>query len=979
MFRVKRHNQQPYSLLNFNGSRSSIFTYLDTSSAKYGDLLNNIRPDKEYYDIIYKENILDLRHTISPDILNTYYLNKGLYSLFTGSLQTKESQTIRRVQFGMAPIDYISNENIILHINFNNTFLPDKSDTEDNGEYFSNESKYKPIYKDSVINTGLYIDGRAEYKYIISNYNVNNGTFDFYIQPYWDGHSSVCQTLFTIYDYNGNAILNCIKQKSELQLNVIYSVNAANYIENKDTIIIDLTEHLIFAKRIYFLRLSWSNDPALNKMFIYLNGNIVGEISYYNISITPAYIIIGNKNDAINNGNLILNNDEDNIIDYNDIIDILNDSPNTNINWLLSNEKEILYNNVAITENNLYIFNNPLLFANERLYRYDQSEEPFNIQNNLYSLSNIIISDINVLDDNGEIIFEGKKDEFNEFIQFDDETLTFLRFIHEINYRNSLIIFSEEEFIEDPFPDLDIDTNIQYGIIRIIINEEIDSDDIKSIIAEEQRRLIKLQEDQYNKEIQLYEQQKQLIKHIKEQRTNNNYGFVIEELTFYNRKYEEIIANTISNSYWPNIPNDFLAKQALILPSFNAIYRSYSDNSFIQNDIVEYITGKYGIFIINAIRDDKFIIKPPKIYNMNGKTDYNGHILAMEGTWKYIQDKYIFTAKDTTLTSAVITYSLDIPNGNGGEDLPIELLAAGLVNGNNIYQDCAFARLGTTDFRPVNFINPNRVSNEIDTAYDHSTIRTRHDCYARILYYHMSGNSTNYYRIPNNLYGNNILNIIRVTNNQIVNIQIVDDHYDIWLQNVVSYGSVVEFVIALDGWIFDYETQTKTLVSNICKTQNITFTTDGINNSYLIPVHLDHGGILKAVCSVININNDGEEIYEFAAYINGEMYPKQINPDTNLYNNQLMKINIDESSWDTPFLSLSLEYIPQANSQITIPVLITYQPKENEILSLWYKIFVLYIILITKNIYYKLVFNINYKLMLIQRLNLVNHKIDIYK
>lgn len=959
MFRIKRHNQQPYSLINYNGSRSSIFKYLDSSSIVHGDLLNNIRPDKEYYDIIYKSNIIDIRRTISPDMLNEYYLNKGLYSLFTGELQTKEPISIRRAQFGIVPVD-INNDNIILHVNFNNTFLSDKSDIENNGEYSSLESKYKPIYKDSISSTGLYIDGRAEYKYNITNYNINNGTLDFYIQPYWDGHSSICQTLFTIYDINGNAILICTKQKSELQIKIIYSASSAEYTEVNDTIVIDLTEHLLFAKRMYILRLSWSNDSALSKMFVYLNGNIIGEINYYSVTISPASIVLGNKNDAVNNGNLILNNDEDKIIDYEDIISILNNDVNINTNWLLPTENEILYNNVAITQDNLYIFNHILLFANEILYRYNQdNDDLFNMQNNFYSLSNIIITDLQVIDDNGEVIFEGKKDEYNELIVFDNDTLNYLRYIKEINYRNSLIIPSSEEFVGDPFPDLKIDTDIQYGIIRVIINEQIEEENIKSIIAEEQRRLIKLKEDQYNNEIQLYEQQKQLIKQIKEQRTNNNYGFVIEELTLYNRKYEEITANAIINSYWPNIPNDFLANQALILPSFNSIYRGYSDNSFIQEDIIEQVSGKYGIFIIEAIRDNKIIIKPPKIYDINGKIDYEGHILTMDGTWKYLQDKWIFTAKDTTLTSAIVTYSMDMPNGNGGEDLPVELLAAGLVDANKIYQECAFARLGTTNFRPVKYINTSRVSNEIDLLYDHSTIRTKNDCYARIVYYHMSGNSTNCYRISQELYGLEIINIIRVTNNKIINVKYIKEQlcYEVYLQNVVSYGEVVEFMIALGGWIFDYETQTKTLVSNICKTTKIKFFADGINTEYLIPVYNQNGGILKAVCSIININNDGEEEYKFAAYVNNEMYPKRINYDTNINYNQLAEIIIDESSWNTPFLKLTFNYIPPQNAEIIIPVLITYQPREDEILSLWYKIFVLFN-LITKSIFLKFISNL---------------------
>ena len=832
MFRIKRRNKQVYSLDNYNGARSIIYQYYDESSAIHGDLLNNICPDHRYYDILANNDIIDLRKSVLTDTLNTYYLNKGLKELFTGNLQTKDKQQMHRVQFGRVYIDHTENSHVILHVGFNNNIEPTELENFTSSvSYISDEPLYEPIYKDAIIAQGLYIDGRAEYKYILDQCDGNKGTLDFYIQPYWNGHSDIIQTLFTIIDVNGNTIFKCIKNKKTLTLEVNKNVTDADTAEdeiNTNVLEINLATTLIFAKKINIFRFSWDNNSTKNYIIFYINGNFVARISYSGTILIPHALIIGNKTDAVNNAGLII---ED---------------------WEIAQEKD------------------------------------FYIENNT------------------EI--EIDKDLTSPQIEFiDDNTML-------VNYY-TMIAKNEENEYSELIIKLDDTTNFEEDTIKINIDNFSEAEK-NTLIKNEKQRILDLNRTTYKQE----NDKRNYLQKINNKRINKNYGFVIEELVLYDTTYEENISDDnivyFVNNYWPGLPKDFIAGKATILPSFNSLYRGFSDSQQQQDEILQIISGSQGLFKV-PIPVDKDIIDEPIIYRTTGDIDEEGNILSLSGTWYKYEDEWVFQADNLTLNSAVIQYSLVVPSGNGDNHIPDEILAAGYVTDDIIYEECSFARKNDENFKLISYFRPNILENNIDLLYDHSTTRTSHQSFTRILYYNKIGNGQNQYFIPNRLYGYPVLYVLYVTNRQIMRIQKIDDTEEkdgqliVWLTEHVSYGENIEFVLALGGTTFDYNTHTKTLVSNILRTQIVAFVADGIHNQYLIPVYTQNGGILQAACSIIDLNDDGDEVFKYACYVDGEMYPYRslmntdgsltdISADTTLdttYDYQLAQLDINETSW----------------------------------------------------------------------------------
>ena len=841
MFRIRRRNQEPYTINNFNGSRTSVYKYQESNSSAEGDLLGKIRPDKLCYDLIDKTDIIDLRRSVSTDILNDYYLNKGLKDLFTGKLQTKSTQTMRRVQFGREALQYSSDNGVIMHASFD-----DKTLTPDTISGYPSEESYigeMPKYRDSVTGYGLYVDGKSEYTYTLTDLTSHVGTVDFYMQPYFDGYNDYNQTIFAIIDSNDNPIYTLKKRGSKLIAD-IYTQATITEANKRQQIVVDLTNILLFAKRIYHIRFAWSDNSSLNKALVYVNGAIVGETTYMGSSLTPVKIVIGNKDDYIDNNPIEESSEEE----------------TTPSSYIGEGEQTLVQDEIILNKDNALAYTKYRMFA-------DDGE-------NIYPLDNIVTSSAD------------SRTVYNDVFRVDANIIPTDEEIEEIK---------KQEPIHDITPER-VDENI-------------------------------------------------------------NYGFILEELTVYRVSYEQNISNGIysyiSNNYWPNIPQDFIANQALIYPSFNETYMNFSDNDIKQQNTLQILTGENGVFTLQPPYM-KSISEQPKIYKIAGEVDRFGKIIQLDGIWKKSGSNYIFTAKDATVTEAIVQYTLDLPNGNGGEDLPNEILAAGLVDADNILEECSFARLYTDDLREVKYLNPARVSAAVDRAFDRSTNRDERQCYARLLYYHQSGNGTNHYELPSHLYGYPIISIINATNRLITNVVKYDDtseasgRFVITLETNVAYGDVIEFQIALGGWTFDYETQTKTLVANLHKTKMLKVVADGNRNEFLIPCYEENGngGVLKSVCNVIvnHLNTIGtveSQTNEYACYIDNEMYPLLPDRDSagnilDTWSHQLCKMVVDETSFGTPFLKITLDFTPADGQVLNIPVLISYQPKQDEILSIWY-------------------------------------------
>ena len=746
MFRLKRRNTTAYSLSNFNGSHSAEYTAADTSSVTYGDLVGQVRPDKLSYDFFNKEDLVDIRHSVSiAEFSPEYYLNKGLKDILQGKAQTKDTQQMRRVQFGREDVDYTENTNACFYVSYNKkSFEPSKMPDYKLPDYICEGAAL--TYKDSVSSYGLYLNGKSLIKYLFNDLSANYGTIDFFIQPYWNGYDNTNQTLLTVYDLNDNPVFIFEKRKGSLIWTQYTNIDSGNSASVMNQVVSDLTTHLMFAKQIYHIRLSWTNDSKINRSLIYLNGNIIGEGTYTGSQLQPAKLVVGK------------------------------------------------------------------------------------------------------------------------------------------------------------------------------------------------------------------------IEELK-----NDYGCVIEELVAFKASFDVSANNSvytyINNSYWPGMPEDFIANKSLIYPSFNSISNTFADNDIIQDNTTtilsseaDSVTGTTnGTFILKSPYQ-KTITAKPKCYLMGGNTDKDGKIIEAKGDWveDSVNNTWTFTAMDTTLKQIFVIYSITIPGGNGGGDLPNEILSAGLIKNNKINSEISFARKGTTELRQVEYANPAMVSAAVDKAFDESTNRNTKDCWARLLYYHKSGDGTNHYEIPSHLYGYEVIGIINATNRRIVKLERVPDtngndgRYIITLRNNVLYGDVLELKIALGGWTFDYETQTKTLVSNIHKTKMVTVNCDGLRNEFVVPCFEPNGngGVLKSVFNFTDnaTNDDGQVISKtdkYACYVDNLMFPLLQNRNSagaliDTYSNQLAEMTVDESSWGTPFLKMTLNWTPPKGTVLTIPVLISYLPTCDEVMSIWY-------------------------------------------
>ena len=1008
MFHISRKNTQPYSLSNFNGARSSIFRYGEANSSENGDLLNNIRPDKICYDQIDPSDIIDVRKSISVDVYNDYHLNKALKQLMTGSMQTKLPETVRRIQFGREAVDYSENNGTILHVSFDDASIISDDINGTSGILITNESNYTPVYRDSVSGLGIYMNGRFSLQYDVSELTSAQGTIDFYVMPYWDGATDIIQNIFQIIDVNGNPMFVMYKNGYQLIVDAYLSTSSATEDTRVEQMVIDLTQILIFSKRIYTIRFSWNNSPAVAKIYVYINGNIVGQLDYLGSSLLPSTLIFGDENDATLYADLELPEEVAEIEEEEETEETIEAYTQS----ALAGETALVPGEVFIDQSGrpIYTDKNVFIFVEEKdLNSYELSEEylrsHITLSSSIYNETVISNEDDEEIEDTDstiivafpfqemglaelssdelttklegedtlsadETILAGYIDSLNSYWTdlYNDQTVEFVDEDGD-GYADNIDDHSQEMSIldneEDEESTIKAESNYAPEVIsRIYGDSSLLTTEVEKIQADEARKLLRISEEEQTAEQEAYEQQK-LLKELQEEMLENiNYGFILEEVAVY-KDSKEIPTNDgmyhyTANSYWPGIPNDFIANKALIYPSFNSLYRGYSDNTLVQNRTVKLLTGESGVFTVSPPYKSDIPVEPT-IFHSNGQYNSDGEIVSLPGQWKRVKDDWIFYASDTTLETATVMFAMSLPPGKGGEDLPNEIIAAGYVNATDIVEEISFQRMDVTDPRPINYLNPAKVSAESDYAYDYSMTRTRRQAYARLLYYHMSGTGTNKYEIPCKLYGYPVLNIVSVTNRDIANVQYVPDSstnpyygfmssegvFVITLTDRVAYGDIVEFVIALGGTTFDYETQTKTLVTNLYRTVLATVTADGNRSMFIIPLGSDTGGIIHAANAVlINNYDDNDEIesqeYKFAAYVDNELYPYRPIPNdngvnTNNYANQLAEITIEPTSWGTPFLKFEMDYTPAEGTVITVPVLVSYQPPKERVISLWYK------------------------------------------
>lgn len=436
----------------------------------------------------------------------------------------------------------------------------------------------------------------------------------------------------------------------------------------------------------------------------------------------------------------------------------------------------------------------------------------------------------------------------------------------------------------------------------------------------------------------------------------NGTGFVIENLIIYNAIFENELNDNIK---WPGLPLDVIYGDSLLLPSFNSKLSNFSDNGYSQITTTileangEPDTENKTYFTFN-ISYDKFIdtTKEIKVYDISSLIK-GGNV---EGTWSGLDTNSALFTTIAPVTKVLVQYNLIATPGNGGYDLPNEILSAGIVNNNEIISEVSYCRKGAEQPRQVPYLKARLINGIYDTAYDYPSDRNTNQCFARMLEYHLPGNGTNEYNIPRMLYGYEVIGILEVVNRKLVQCTKLEDgilSFNLKLKDRVLNGDVIKFKLALGGIGFDYETQTKTLVSNIYRTKILEFTANGNDDEYIIPAYDNTeplGGIIKASLTFMDneVNNIGRLTGEKTEYkiclINNEMFSPvyQVDP-LNPANNQLigyklatytLQQNVD--SFGTPFLRIKLDDIPADGDIIKIPVLVTYQPPKDINLSIWY-------------------------------------------
>lgn len=278
MFGVKRRNNQAYSLSNPSGG----VAYVDNNSI-------SDRPDGLFNNLVDSKDLLDLRKSISFGQTNvTKLLDENLKKLMTGELTTYSNDKMKRVQFGVPSIDSVSQDYLsdaLLHLNFSNQSLLPKlgsTPTTNGGDV---------NYHLSALGYGLSLDGNLVVEYPLLSFNKYQGSIEFLLKPYWDGaDKSISQTIFSITNENGFALIEFKKDKGELVLIQNYS-ESADVQPNKTKI--DLSNHSMYNNETYHVRLSWLSNNSRNITTLFINGKRVVEGFYLPSSLNPKFLKLG--------------------------------------------------------------------------------------------------------------------------------------------------------------------------------------------------------------------------------------------------------------------------------------------------------------------------------------------------------------------------------------------------------------------------------------------------------------------------------------------------------------------------------------------------------------------------------------------------------------------------------------------------------------------------------------------------------------
>lgn len=450
----------------------------------------------------------------------------------------------------------------------------------------------------------------------------------------------------------------------------------------------------------------------------------------------------------------------------------------------------------------------------------------------------------------------------------------------------------------------------------------------------------------------------------------SNTGFLIDELIGYSKNFEILSSNSelygyTKNKFWPMLPQDFINSNTLLMPSFNSIINNYGDCAYLQKNTIQHLkydktlTLKTFYLIFNS---DKYINSIENVYSLTGD--------IITGVWTGIgTNSAMFKPYDQTQTEVIVQCTIGLSSGCGGQDMPTEILAASITkyddgDGNYNYslineEEVSFCDMLSQYPKEVKLLKPRKVSGNEDSAYDFPNYsRDKTQCYARLLYYNMSGDGTNSYKIPTTLYGYDVLGVVGCKNQKITKITKIpnttvgekDINFVVYLKDALLIGDTITFELALGGYSFDYDLESKTIMNELCQCKLLEFVADGVNSTYTLSCckvseeGYIHGGVLKSVFtfkdntfdSSGNMLSDHPEIIQ--CYQDGQIFYDTDGKPTDQRIFNTLQCKIMSTSYGTPFITIVFneDDKPRQGVIIQIPIMITYQHTANTLMSIWY-------------------------------------------
>lgn len=411
-------------------------------------------------------------------------------------------------------------------------------------------------------------------------------------------------------------------------------------------------------------------------------------------------------------------------------------------------------------------------------------------------------------------------------------------------------------------------------------------------------------------------------------------GCLVDEFIIYNK--------ILSDTNFAQLSTDITLGDAKIYNSFNGKLTGFQDNEHKQQIISVISTSlNAASFELQSPYGTKMVVDGAVVYNaLTGKT--------YEGVWETINDstaKFTISLSPTGATLFLgetlwITHTVVVPGGLGIKDVPTKILSAKL---NDI--DVSFAD-SITGIRELTLTGESGITNEsidgtisdyiqLDSykAYDYGSLaKDENRAFARVISCTVKSNGTNLYKIPPKVFGREVLGVKYVDQPLVSCYKDTTGDFNIELVNELEFSAKFNVEIALGGYVFDYETHTKSIVANMTKATTIKVAATGNQKEYVIPASkainststsVPNGGIIVAFLGLNGKDNSNvNKNFGKSVFVSG--------PLKNHFAGAIVE------GVGTPFIKITFDEIPAVGHFIEIPVLVTYQPNSTDLLSVWY-------------------------------------------